>query len=148
MKIYFPIILGVAAVGALYYFSRLKRASDTIKVFLSSISIGKPSGLSLPTLVMKFTVQNPTNVPVNLLGITGDVYANGKFLANVTNLNKVVIQPNAETIYPVEVKASIFDAATTVLSLLKKGSGLTISADMNVNVDNILYPVSVNRKIK
>lgn len=148
MKKYFPYIFGAAAIGALYYFMRLKKASDTIKVFLSGISIAKPSGLALPTLVLKFTIQNPTNVPVNVLGITGDVYANNNFLANVSNLNKVIIQPNAETIYPVEVKASLFDAASTVLSLLKKDSGLTVTAEMNVNVDDILYPVSINRKIK
>jgi LEA14-like dessication related protein len=148
MKKYFPFIFGAAALGALYYFMRLKKASDTIKVALSNIAIQKSGGLSLPTLVFKFAIQNPTNVAVNVLGITGDVYVNDNFLANATNLSKVVIQPYGETIYPVEVKAGLFDAASVVLSLLKKGTGLTVKADMNVNVDDILYPVSINKKVK
>ena len=145
-------LLGAAAVAAAYYFFRLKRAGENIKVNLANVSIRKGSGLSLPTIKIDFEVQNPTNMPVSLKGVVGDVYINGQYLANVSNLSNIQIKPNASTIYSVDVKAGLTDAISTVINLLKKKSagektGLTMTADLNVNVNDVLFPVSINRKL-
>lgn len=152
MKNYGKYLLGALVVGALYYFAKLKKTADVIKVNLANVKLKKGSGLSLPTIVMSFDIQNPTNNPVNVKGVVGDVYINGQYVANVSNLNQVKIPANGSTIYSVDVKAGISDTISTLISLLKKkkageSKGVTITANLNVNVDDILYPVDINRKL-
>jgi LEA14-like dessication related protein len=148
IKKYWPFLLGGGI--ALWYFTKLKKASDAIKVNLANLKLSKGSGLSLPSLRMDFQIQNPTNTTVNVLGIVGDIYINGEYVANVSNLNKVQIPANGDIIYPVTVKASILDALPAILNLVKtrgQGQGLQVKASLNVNVDNILYPIDIDRKV-
>lgn len=146
MKKYIPILIagGLAAL----YFLRLKKTSEAIKINLSNVNIKKPKGLKLPTIVLQFSILNPTNNPINILGIVGDVYINNTFLASVSNLNKVIVNANTETIYSVDVNTTILDAVTNIVSLIKNGKTINLTANMNINVDNILYPVNIDRKIK
>lgn len=146
MRKYLPFLIagGLAAL----YFLRLKNTSDKIKINLSNVTIKKQKGFKLPTIVLQFSVLNVTNFAINVLGIVGDVYVNGTFLASVSNLNKTIVNPNSETIISVNVNTTIFDAITNAVSLIKNGKTINLTANMNVNVDNILYPVNIDRQIK
>jgi len=138
----------IGAVAALWYFFRLNKASTSAKINLVNLKLKKSSGISLPTIVMDFSIQNPTNFPINALGIVGDVYLNGSFLSSVVNLNKVTIAARSETIYPVEVRTNIMDAITNISALIKDNKNIRVTAEMNVNIDNILYPFKVDRQIR
>jgi LEA14-like dessication related protein len=146
MKKYIPFLIagGLAAL----YFLRLKKTSEAVKVSLADVSIKKAKGFKLPTIILKFSILNPTSGIINILGVVGDVYINNVFLASVSNLNKAVVNPNTETIYEVQVNTTILDAVTNIVALLKNGKTINLTANMNINVDNILYPVTINRTIK
>lgn len=145
-------LIGAGVIAAAYYFFRLKRTGQNIKVNLANVSLRRSSGLSLPTVRMDFEIQNPTNGTANIKGVVGDVYINGQYLANVSNLTTTQVKPNSSTIYSVDVKAGITDTITTLISLLSKknaGSpkGVNFTADLNVNVNDILFPVKIDRKL-
>jgi len=148
IKKYWPFLLGAGAL--LFYFSRLKRTAQNVKVNLANVSLKKGTGLSLPIIKMDFEIVNPTNTAINVNGVVGDAYVNGQFLATISNLNKVTIPQYGVIIYSVEVKTGAVDALNAFLSLIKKGSGtkgLRITADLNVDVDGILYPVNIDKVV-
>jgi len=150
MKKYWPYLLGAGLVA--WYFSKLKKASEAIKVNLSDIKLKKGKGLSLPILELNFDIQNPTGTTVNVVGVTGDVYVNDQYLSNVSNLNAVQIPSNGSIVYTVDVKTSAIDAFNSVISLIKakkegKSKGLYLKANLDVNVDGILYPITIDRKV-
>jgi LEA14-like dessication related protein len=148
IKKYWPFLLGAGAL--LYYFSRLKRTAENVKVNLANVSLKKAKGLGLPIIKMDFEVINPTNTAINVNGVVGDAYVNGQFLATISNINKVSIPQYGTTIYSVEVKAGALDAINAFLNLIKKGSGtkgVRITANLNVDVDGILYPVNIDKVV-
>jgi LEA14-like dessication related protein len=148
IKKYWPYLLGAGAL--LYYFSRLKRTAQNVKVNLANVSLKKGKGISLPVIKMDFEIINPTNTPINVNGVVGDAYVNGQFLATISNVNKVTLPQYGTTIYSVEIKTGAFDAASAFLNLVKKGSGtkgLRITADLNVDVDGIFYPVKIDKVV-
>jgi hypothetical protein len=148
IKKYWPYYLGIGAL--LYYFSRLKRTAENVKVNLANVSLKKGKGIALPIIKMDFEVINPTNTSINVNGVVGDAYVNGQFLATISNINKVSIPQYGQTIYSVEVKTGALDAVNAFLSLIKKGSGtkgIRITANLNVDVDGILYPISIDKVV-
>jgi len=148
IKKYWPYLLGGGLL--LYYFTKLKKASSSIKVNLVDLNLSRGTGLNLPTLTMKFEIINPTNTTVNVLGVVGDVYLNDQFIATVSNLNTIQIPANNTIIYPVDVKASALDAIPAIINLIKTkgtGQGLRVKANLNINVDDILYPIDIDRKV-
>lgn len=146
LKKYFPFLLGGGLIA--YYFYGLKSAGDNIKVNLSSVGITKGKGLSLPYILLKFNVQNITNSIININGIVGDIYINGSYFANVSNLNKVVVPRNGSVIYEVKVQAGLLDVISNLMDFIKKKTKkLTITGDLKMNVNNIIIPVSINKII-
>lgn len=145
-KKYLPIILGGGLVA--YYFYKLKSAGDNIKVNLSSISVQKGKGFSLPYLMLKFNVQNITSAIVSINGIVGDIYLNDQYFANVSNLNKVLVPRNGSVIYEVKVQAGLLDVVSNLKAFLKdKKKKLVISADLKMNINDIIIPIKIDKKV-
>jgi LEA14-like dessication related protein len=148
IKKYWPYLLGGGLL--IYYFTKLKKASASIKVNLIDLKLSRGTGLNLPTLTMKFEIINPTNTTVNVLGVVGDVYLNDQFIATVSNLDKIQIPGNDKIDYSIDVKASALDAIPAIINLIKTkgtGQGLRVKANLNVNVDDILFPVDIDKKV-
>ena len=146
-KKYLPLILGGGFLA--YYFYKFKSAGDNIKVNLSSVAITKGKGLSLPYLLLKFNVQNVTDFIIDINGIVGDIYVNGVYFANVSNLNKVTVPKNSSIIYEVRVQAGLLDVISTVKDFLnnKKKKSLKVTGDLNMNINNIVLPIKIERTI-
>ena len=145
-KKYLPIILGGGLVA--YYFYRLKRAGDNIKVNLTSVAITKGKGISLPYLLLKFNVQNITNFQVEINGIVGDILVNDIYFANVSNLGKVIVPKNGSIIYEVKVQAGLLDVITTLSDFIKKKTKkLKVTGELNMNVNDIVFPIKIDRTI-
>ena len=146
-KSLFPIILVLGA--AIYYFTRLKVTGDNLKVNLAYIALKKGSGLSLPKIILTFNVQNVTNNTVNLNAIVGDIYVNGKYLANVNNLRPVYIKPLSNTYLDVELQTSVLDAAPIVKDLITTTGkrNLKVTGNLTLNVNGILVPIKIEKTI-
>lgn len=144
-------ILPIVAVGGglLYYFSKLKKTGENLKVNLKNISLSKTSGFNLPKIILTFEIQNVTNGTLSLKGIVGDIYINGSYLANVSNLNVKQILPLSVTNYNVEVQTSFLDAVPILKELiLKKGKRtLKVTGDLTINANDILIPYKIDKTI-
>lgn len=146
LKKYFPFLLGGGLIA--YYFYQLKSAGDNIKVNLASVGITKGKGLSLPYVLLKFNIQNITNAIIDVNGIVGDIYINGQYFANVSNLNKVIVPRKGSIIYEVKVQAGILDVFSVLNDFIKKKTKkLIVTGDLKINANNIIIPISINRTI-
>lgn len=145
------ILLPILALGGglLYYFSRLKKTGENLKVNLKNLSLSKSSGFNLPKIILTFEIQNVTNGTLSIKGIVGDVYVNGSYLANVSNLNVKQILPLSVTNYNVEIQTSFLDAVPILKELiLKKGKRtLKVTGDLVINANDILIPYKIDKTI-
>jgi len=145
---YFPIILVAGA--ALYYFSKLKVTGDNLKVNLVNVLVKKGSGgLSLPKVVLVFQIQNVTNNSLNLNAIVGDIYINGSYFANVSNLKPMIIQPKSTSYLDVDLQTSVLDTLPIIKDLILKTGprNLKLTGNLTVNANGILIPIKIDKTI-
>lgn len=144
----FPVVLIAAA--AIYYFAKLKATGENLKINLYNIGTRSSKGfLNLPKVILIFQVQNITNNLLTLNGIVGDIYVNGVYFANVNNLAPTVVSPLSSSFIDVEVQASILDSFSVVKDfLLNKGKKtFLVTGNLTVNVNGILVPIKIEKKL-
>ena len=139
MKKYLPFLLFGGAI-AVYFLSKAN-AAKKLSVYFKDLSFGKATGFRIPDLFARFRIVNPTNTPLTIDSIAGDIYFNKSLLASVQNLSKVVIPANSEIIYPIKIEASAFGIAQTVYNYIRNRDRITVSFDGNVNSTGIVMPL-------
>jgi hypothetical protein len=135
-KLILPIIL--IAVTAVYFLgkSRLKK----IKVLFRGLKV--TGGLLKPKFNLKFGLQNPTNETANFKSLIGEVYANGKLIANVSDFQKIKIESNKETQISVIADPVAITIVKTIVDFVKNRNKLNIEFKGSANIDNIVYPLN------
>jgi hypothetical protein len=134
-----PVII-VGLVG--YYFYTKTNLVNRIKVLFRGVKL---SGTVLkPKFNLKFGVQNPTAASAKINSLVGQVAANGKIIADVSNFTTQVIGPKKESIY--EITAEPYGAGIfkTIREFVKSGNKVNFVFTGSMNVDNIDYPVNTN----
>jgi len=134
-----PVII-VGLVG--YYFYTKTNLVNRIKVLFRGVKL---SGTVLkPKFNLKFGVQNPTAASAKINSLVGQVAANGKIIADVSNFTTQVIGPKNESIY--EITAEPYGAGIfkTIREFVKSGNKVNFVFTGSMNVDNIDYPVNTN----
>jgi len=134
-----PVII-VGIVG--YYFYTKTNLVNRIKVLFRGVKL---SGTVLkPKFNLKFGVQNPTLASAKINSLVGQVAANGKVIADVSNFTTQVIGPKKESIY--EITAEPYGAGIfkTIKEFVKSGNKVNFVFTGSMNVDNIDYPVNTN----
>ena len=134
-----PVII-VGLVG--YYFYTKTNLVNRIKILFRGVKL---SGTVLkPKFNLKFGVQNPTAASAKINSLVGQVAANGKIIADVSNFTTQVIGPKKESIY--EITAEPYGAGIfkTIREFVKSGNKVNFVFTGSMNVDNIDYPVNTN----
>lgn len=139
MKKYFPFLIVGGAV-ALYFLSQ-SGAAGKLRVYFKSISFGKTKGFKLPEIFAIFRIVNPTNTPLTVDSLAGDIYFNKNLLASVQNLNKVTINANSELLYSVKIESSAFSLVQTLYDFIKNKQKITVSFEGTVNSSGIVLPI-------
>lgn len=110
--------LGLIGGAAYYIFNKSKR---TVENAVESYTV-TPIGARLdttyifsPKLFIKMEVNNPSNLQVNLTGLSGQVIFDGKQIATINNSQIIAIKANAVTQF--EVNCSI-NSIQTILSIV------------------------------
>jgi hypothetical protein len=131
-------ILPIALIGgaAYYLFTKSKK---TVKQAVASYTV-TPIGARLdttyvfsPKLFIKMEVNNPSNLAVNVTGISGTINFSGKQIATLNNSQKIPIKANAVTQF--DVQCSI-DSLQTVLSIINLKT-LTLNINGTVEINGI-----------
>jgi LEA14-like dessication related protein len=105
-----------------------------------NIKFGKFTGLSLPILA-NFRIINPTNTPLKIENITGDIFINGKLISTVTQLTPFNIAGNSEIVYPVNVQTGLMDAINVVRQFIRERKKFTVTFKGSANSTGILIPI-------
>ena len=139
MKRYFPVIL-LAGAAVLYFFSR-GTAAKKIRVYFNDLSLGKTTGFKLPEIFARFRIVNPTNTPLSVDSIAGDIFVNKNLLASIQNLTPVSIPANSEILYPIKVNISAFNVINTVYQFIKNKQKINVYFDGTVNSSGVSFPL-------
>jgi len=139
MKKYFPFLIVGGAV-ALYFLSK-SGAAGKLRVYFKSISFGKTKGFKLPEIFAVFRIVNPTNTPLTIDSLAGDIYFNKNLLASVQNLSKVTINANSELMYQVKIESSAFSLVQTLYDYIRNKQKITVSFEGTVNSSGIVLPI-------
>lgn len=125
--------------AALYFIARY-RFSQKANFLLRSV---KPTGTILqPTVTVEIAVQNPTNQRIILKSISGSLFINDKYLANVSSFGDQIIAGNSESIVKVTARPSAVGVFQSVRELLSKPIGtMQVRFSGTANVDGINIPI-------
>lgn len=131
--------------AALYFLARYSFSQKAI-FLLRSV---KPSGTILqPTVTVEIAVQNPTNQRITLKSISGSVFVNDKYLANVSSFGDQVITGNSESIVKVTARPSVLGVFQSVRGLLTQPIGtIQVRFSGTANVDGINIPIEETKTL-
>jgi LEA14-like dessication related protein len=135
----------VGGAAALYFLARYSFSQKAI-FLLRSV---KPSGTILqPTVTVEIAVQNPTNQRITLKSISGSVFVNDKYLANVSSFGDQVITGNSESIVKVTARPSGVGVFQSVRQLLTQPIGtIQVRFSGTANVDGINIPIEESKTL-
>ena len=102
-----------------------------------------------PQIQLKFGIQNPTNQSAEIRSIVGQVEANGKTIADVSNFVALKIEPNSETLLPIKADPAAYGIASNIFSLFGKDrpKQLDVRFTGTANVDGVNIPISASATI-
>lgn len=135
-----------SAVVALYLLGRARLAGN-VKVLFRGVSFS--GGIVRPTFTLRFGIQNPTDQVAEIKSIVGQVEANGKNIADVSNFVALKLEPNSEAIIPIKAEPSALGIASTVWQYLQSSNRekLQINFTGTANVDGVNIPIKTSATI-
>jgi len=135
----------VGGAAALYFLARYSFSQKAI-FLLRSV---KPSGTILqPTITVEIAVQNPTNQRITLKSISGSIFVNDKYLANVSSFGDQIIAGNSESIVKVTARPSGLGVFQSVRELLTQPIGtIQVRFSGTANVDGINVPIEETKTL-
>jgi hypothetical protein len=106
-------------------------------------------GIVRPTFTLRFGIQNPTDQVAEIKSIVGQVEANGKNIADVSNFVALKLEPNSEAIIPIKAEPSALGIASTVWKYLQSSNRekLQINFTGTANVDGVNIPIKTSATI-
>ena len=97
--------------------------------------------LFVPEIFARFNVINPTNTPLSITSIAGQINLNGYQFTTVQNLEKTNIPANTTTIYSVKVNAPGITALLAVYKLIKNKQDAEIEFSGTINTTGVVIPI-------
>jgi len=138
-------ILLIGGAVALYFLSRYQ-LSQKISFLLRGVRVG--GGITSPVIMIDLAIQNPTNQRAILKSISGEVSANGQYIANLSAFGEQVIQPNSESVIKLSARPSAAGVGQFLVNLFKqKQQKVTTTFTGTANIDGVTYPVNEMRSI-
>lgn len=138
-----PIALGVAALIAVFKFTRKGIAAKTLNVKIANLKL-----LPVKNASVVLSVINPTSTPINFSSITADVLLNNNAFATLNTNKPTTIQPNSSVNIDLPIKLNPLEGAKLAVSLLTKPTGYIVNIQGTINSDNINFPINVEYTLK
>jgi len=138
------LVFGIAAGLAAWWLLTRKNIGDKAKLLFKKISYA--GGLKNPRFLLDFLIQNPTNQTGTISAVTGEVYLNGKIIADFSSFGEQKVMAKSSSPFRVEAKPAV--SALSLLTQkgwLKKGFQYEIKG--TANFDGIVAPFQYFGKI-
>ncbi len=132
-------LLAIGLIGAgVIVLSKLqtKDTADRLHFILNKISADFQTAFTVQVNI-DIGIQNATSSSFVIKSMSGDLYVNDHYVGNVSNFTATQIAANSETAYRVSVQLNTLSLPTSILSLIKNFSGVTVKIDSTINVDDI-----------
>jgi LEA14-like dessication related protein len=128
---------------ALWYLIQLGSAVGTVQIVFQGVQLK-----SLTHYVVTLTVQNISNISVDVNSMTGNVFLNGNSLASISDFDKRTVPANGQVNIDCEVSPDIFGIPGAVKDLVNGGANiLNFTATGNFNVNGIVLPFNLDKTI-
>ncbi|MGH7954838.1 MAG: hypothetical protein ACREOZ_02635 [Gloeomargaritales cyanobacterium] len=136
------LIVGVALLVGLIYFSNLGNAAGTLQYIIQSVDLR-----SLTNWRVIIIVQNVSSASLTLNSMAGVVSVNGTPVGNVSNFSgPITIAGNSQTNITVNINPSLLGIGSAIYNAIQNGTGTTglqFSIQGNVNVNNLVQSFSI-----
>lgn len=139
------VYLLIGGAAALYFLSRYQ-LSRKISFLLRGVRVG--GGITSPTIGIDLAIQNPTNQRAVVRSISGEISANGQYIANLSAFGEQIIQPNSESIIKLSARPSATGVGQFLFNLFKqKQQKVSANFTGTANIDGVTYPINETRTI-
>ena len=122
-----------------WYLANKKKAAGLLNIDLSAVGISSSGGF-IPNVKLTFKASNPTNTPITVKSILGNVFVNDTQIATVSDFTGFTIPANGSTEFSTIVAPNIAGALSSVTSLLSSGANITFSG--TVNAEGLTVPIT------
>jgi hypothetical protein len=137
------------AAGAVVAYNAFNKASaaGSLNFYPSGARSLRFDGIT-PVITIGIAIQNPSNQYYSINSFVGNVSANGYLIGNVSSFGKMVVRPNAQTVYPITVRLSLLGVVNDIVNAIQ-GSGIQQQLDLSAtaNVNNFLVPVKLKYQL-
>ena len=125
-------VLGLAAGAGLlwWWVSGKKKAASLLNIDLSAASLTNGGGI-IPNVKLTFTASNPTNTPISVKSILGNVYVNSTQIATVSDFSGFTIPSNGSQQFSTTVTPNVVSALSSLTSLMSSGTQITFTGTIN-----------------
>lgn len=101
-----------------------------------------------PQIEISVLAQNPTNNRATLRSLSGQLFLNDKFIANISSFQPQTIEPNSETAIRINARPSVVGIFSTIKNVLTNKTGTNVvSITGAANVDNVSLPFEISQTI-
>jgi LEA14-like dessication related protein len=139
------VFLLIGGAAALYFLSRYQ-LSRKISFLLRGVRVG--GGITSPTITIDLAIQNPTNQRAVVRSVSGEVSANGQYIANLSAFGEQTIQPNSESVIKLSARPSAAGVGQFLFNLIKqKQQKVSVNFTGTANIDGVTYPVNETRTL-
>lgn len=140
------ILLPIAGLIALGLMAQ-KKAAGFLNMFIDTVSIAF-SGLT-PVIRVNIAIQNPSNEQFVIKSLVANLKAGEKLIGNVSSFDTIVINPNAQIIYPVFIRLGLVAIVQDIITLIQNRSGpsQTLELSGHINANGIVSPLELSYKI-
>jgi LEA14-like dessication related protein len=141
MRKFLPLIITAGVAIAFYFFSK-GQAAKNLKIYFRNVTAKWQRGNILPTIFAQFNIVNPSNTPLTLTSIAGDILINGQVVAAVSMLDKMTIQPNSTSVLNIKIDASAVSAGQVLFNIIRNKEKVKAAFEGTVNSGGVLIPIS------
>lgn len=142
------ILMFVALAGAAYFL--LKKKVATMKQYVTGLRVRITNvKYKTGTITMDFNIDNPSNAPVIVKALVGDVLINGTKVGAVTLYGDHVIQPVSNSKVPISIRVIKMAALAEIINLImgKSKGKMLVRFDGIINANNQALPLHIGIQI-
>lgn len=144
-----PFVTAVVVFAGLFIVSRFVAGKAVSRFTFAFTSIDIAYMGMVPILTVGIAVKNPTNTTVHINRIAGDIYVNGEYIAQVSNLKGASIAALGETLYKIDVELMVNAIVRELMDVLRGALSkpIYIRFDGTAVIEDIGIPIDVTHKL-
>ena len=142
------VITALLLIGSIWGYNTYaqSKASGTLKYQAGSFKFDKITTTSI-NAHGTLDVYNPTNTPISINGVVGEVFLNNSLLANFNNQKNITIQPNGTTSVGYDVSSFSTTVLNALIAAIAMGQNQTVTISGYIRYGVLQIPFKAPYKL-